>query len=428
MTVRTPCFMGRSSLISSTIWLIYLLQRLKYFLSNDWSTTWITGKRKQQQSKNITTQHHARYAVRVPLFIAHAYQVSSNNNINKKNFILPTTKTYKIVGIPGSGTQLLPYTYLQSFVKWTQEKLMIPTDTEISIDKVSRPLQLIEDDSALLLDHTSLPKFRLSKKERIVDERDNFVAKASYDPFGTTTTTTTNPNIHIRPTLHVLMKNSIPSYVMCGIQIRFVHDSNHHHPVQRHEQEEDEDIMNDEPTIVLTLLAQQWMTFSYLSEPNIRMIVYTGLGDGTDERLIMINRTTLLQRIEQLGLLLSDQQQQANHHDASDDENDSRFGSSQAYQSISEGYHLITFTFNEDWMSIPIDQLDGSTRSSHDKNHNDKNEPGVCSDPEQEHPYYVTCILTGETIEARELLGLSPDLIEMTTTSLLQWNVHDVID
>jgi hypothetical protein len=150
--------------------------------------------------------------------------------------------------------------------------------------------------------------------------------------------------LKIRPSLDVLIKGGIPSYFMAGLQRT-----------------------REEPVLPL---AQQWTTFNSLSvENNLRLLLYQGPGDGTDERLLYITSDQVKSAIEALGMILS--------------KTDSDV--------FSSGFHVLSFTFGE-WATIK------SSASSSSR---------------------ITCILTAEP-SARELFTLDPGLLAMTATSFLQ--------
>lgn len=239
--------------------------------------------------------------------------------------ITPTTKAYKIVGIPGSGTQSIPHSYVENFSKW----------------KLS-----------------SQQSFKYS-----MTQSDNKLTKDNYPPNQQKLIVSDSNTVEIRPTIHFLLKGGIPAYSMSGIQMRA----------------SSSDTTDDQTPIMLLLLAQQWTTFQMLVEPMMRIVLYVGPGDGTDERLLLLDNNVIREQIEKIGVILS--------RSNVDDE----FASS--------GFHLISFVLTNEWVKVLS---------------NENNEPELT----------ITCVLTGEA-DAREVFTLEKDLIEMTAASLLQIRLND---
>jgi hypothetical protein len=210
----------------------------------------------------------------------------------------------KIVGISGTGTQLLPKSYVQSFHRW----------------------QLDGEGN-------------LSKRQKKETGDLSTVSSASL----------------IRPTLDFLVKDGVPVYVMAGLEIRENVDSPTSYPV----------------------LAQQWTTFGMAVEPNFRVSVYAGSADGTDDCIANVGSEEIKIVVERLGFLLS----QSTTAD------------------LTEGFHILSVPVTSDWILL-----------------------STTGDEEAE---IITCLATAEP-DARELLTMDPDLVEMTVTSVLQVQLDKV--
>jgi hypothetical protein len=129
----------------------------------------------------------------------------------------PSAHSFTIVGVAGSGVESLPFSYANSFSFW------------------------------------------------------NLDLNGVLSPYQSTSST------QIRPTLDVLLKGGIPSYVMAGLDVG----------------------------TRSKLLAQQWTTFSNAVEPNFRLILYQGRADGTDTQLLHVTSGEIRQSIEALGMAMS---------------------------------------------------------------------------------------------------------------------------
>jgi hypothetical protein len=247
-------------------------------------------------------------------------------SVNSYGRITPTTTIYRITGIPGGGTQSIPHSYVKNFARWRF------TDQCIQDPSIINPISsnLIRDD-----DPPNDRKLLLS---------------------------TTTRTIRVRPTMHFLVKGGIISYAMAGVQMM-------------------SDV--DEGTIHL-LLAQQWTSFVMMTEPRMRMTLYLGPADGTDERLLIVNNNKVRQQIEKIGLMMSLYQ--------NDEYNDNTYD-------MTSGFHLVSNVMHDDWIDVILPETENKSLS-------------------------VTCVLTGEG-DAREVFTLDKDLIELTATSFLRMKVQE---
>jgi hypothetical protein len=159
-------------------------------------------------------------------------------------------------------------------------------------------------------------------------------------------------SVEVRPTVDFLIKGGIPAYFMVGLEAKKVE-------------------------VVCPLLAQQWTTFGMAVEPNMRLLVYVGAGDGTDERLAHFGRDSVQEVLERLGVLLSDT--------ATDD--------------FATGFHIVSLPISNDWITL-------SSAHQHDS---------------------LTCFATAEP-DARELFTIDDNLLEMTATSMLQLKLSDLME
>lgn len=216
-----------------------------------------------------------------------------------------STRTVRIVGVPGTGTQYLPEPYVRTFVRWTlnSERKLIPNGVACNLPLVGP--------------------------------------------------------IRVRPTIDFLIKGGVPSYFMVGLEVGEVHG----------------DTNEDEESQACTLLAEQWTTFSNAIEPGMRVLVYLGSGDGTDERIAFYGSNEVQNVLEVLAVSLSEA--------TSDD--------------IQSGFHIVSVPLSTDWIqSIPL---------SYSR---------------------ITCFATSEP-DARVLFTLDSTLLEMTATSVLQVHTGDLV-
>jgi hypothetical protein len=303
----------------------------------------------RQNAINMISIHHSHlhlilYAF---TFICSLYFLFIGNVIAYGS-LTPTTNSYRIVGIPGSGTQLIPHSYVTNFRRWKLSK-----SSKFKNNQDETRIRQITTTSVLIQDN-----YPLNQQKLLVSN---------------------HGNVQIRPTLHFLMKSGIPAYVMAGIQIRDF-DSE---VVVNIDGDVDYTTATTptEPTLpnTLLLLAQQWTSFAMLVEPKMRMVVYYGPADGTDERLLIADSETVRGQVEQFGMILS--------------QNDDTASSLE----LASGFHLITFLLKDEWTKIFVQDATNLT---------------------------LTCVLTGEA-DAREVFTLDKHLIEMTATSLLQVKLDD---
>lgn len=165
----------------------------------------------------------------------------------------------------------------------------------------------------------------------------------------------------IRPTVDFVVKGGVPSYFMAGLQRMSSSLEN-----------------NTVPTYS-SVISQQWLTFDMIIEPNMRLVVFRGDGDGTDERVAFFGPKDIKNALERLGVTLSMECDQ-----------------------LQQGFHILSIPISDDWISVTMkDELKASTCLT------------------------VTCMATAEP-EPRELLTLDDSLLEMTVTSLLQTSLTNI--
>jgi hypothetical protein len=164
---------------------------------------------------------------------------------------------FRIVGIPGAGTQFLPESYASTFGRFQVEKNML----------VPRACQ------------------------------------GGYAPFV--------PGSIIRPTLDILVKNGILTYVMVGVEEK------------------------DNPAC--PPLAQQWTTFELVMEPNFSVEVFWGARDGKDELIMQVETIQIQSILQEFGMILSE-----------------------TSQAISKGFHIISIPLAEKWTQVGDDVVDAN--------------------------------------------------------------------
>lgn len=212
---------------------------------------------------------------------------------------------FKIVGVPGTGTQHFPESYIAN-------------------DGLIR-------------------RWRVTSDHSVLQECTKTVSTSSMIPLDEPSPSSEGGQVSVRPTIEFLVKSGTPMYTIAGLEV--------YGDDQRR-------------------LAHQWITFGTSVEPNLRMVVFKGPGDGSDERLALVTPDQVRDALERLGNAMS----QSGSVD------------------LTVGFHVVSVPLLRDWLSV------GS-------NH-------------QEGKQVLTCVLTAER-DPREVFTLSDDLIEMTATSLL---------
>lgn len=242
-----------------------------------------------------------------------------------------SSNTCKIVGIPGSATQHLPEAYVQSLARW----LVVPN----------------EDGNDAQGDYT----LREMKRSPSSPSQQAIVRDQPWS---------------LQPSLDVLFRNGVPSYVMAGVFLQSSSRSS---------------------SVVAPFTAFQWTTFANAVEPTFRILLYTGSGDGSDDVLwAQADPAALQQALGQLGVLLAEQG---------------------AAASLASGFQIVSF---------PLSFTVQSALSAAEK----EEESGFPLSSLVQHltgedPPFLTVLATAET-DAREVLTLDPSLAEMTISSLLQ--------
>jgi hypothetical protein len=238
------------------------------------------------------------------------------------------SNTCKIVGIPGSATQHLPEAYVQSLARW----LVVEQQGDYTLREMKRS--------------PSSPSQQAIVSDAIVRDQ----------PWS------------LQPSLDVLFRNGVPSYVMAGVFLQSSSRSS---------------------SVVAPFTAFQWTTFANAVEPTFRILLYKGSGDGSDDLLwAQADPAALQQALGQLGVLLAEQG---------------------AAASLASGFQIVScpllFTVKsalsatEEEAGLPLSSLVQHLTG--------------------EDPPFLTVLATAET-DAREVLTLDPSLAEMTISSLLQ--------
>lgn len=161
-------------------------------------------------------------------------------------------------------------------------------------------------------------------------------------------------DVRIRPTVDFVVKGGVPVYFMAGLQTI-------------------SSLKNAAP-LYPSVIAQQWLTFDMIVEPNMRLLVFNGEGDGTDERLAFYGPDDVNPALQRLGVALSMESERSDQ--------------------LSKGFHIISIPMNDEWIRV--------TKG-------------------EEHRT-ITCMATAEP-EPRELFSLNDSLLEITVTSVLQINL-----
>lgn len=216
-----------------------------------------------------------------------------------------------IVGLPDGQTQSLPTSYVQSFPRW-----VVGVDGELMR----------------------------------AEQRESFNLAARIPSVG----------LQLRPTLDVLLKNGVPTYVMVGIEIF-------------------QDLKNgDANNLILREypLARQWTTFQFTVEPNFRVELL--LNGKTDSKYVTAGSSVkqFQNALQRFGVVLS---------------------SSMNDDKVMDGIHIV---------SLPLMNKDSWTRI----------------DDSSSMPTTVTCLATAEP-DAETVATLDEGLLEMTASSILEFTI-----
>lgn len=216
-----------------------------------------------------------------------------------------TSGGFKIVGLPGTGTQYFPESYVPNLQRWRliqTSTRTTPTPTTTSPNHDEYP----EEEAAT---------HRLEAWTTCTanDEEEEEVSRKNQENEASTSTTGI---VLVKPTMDFLIKSGQPSYVMAGLEVSTM----------------------DSP-----LLAQQWVSFATSVEPNFRLLLFQGASDGTDDRLAVVHAQDIRLAVERLGRVLSQ----------SDDAD------------LFQGFHIVSVPLVEDW--IPLSVLDLSQPEGQDR-------------------------------------------------------------
>lgn len=157
----------------------------------------------------------------------------------------------------------------------------------------------------------------------------------------------------IRPTIDFVVRGGVPAYFMAGLQTSI----------------SVENIVRPYSSVI----AQQWLTFDMSIEPNMRLLIFRGEGDGSDERVALFGPETVNNALERLAVTLSEENEQ-----------------------LKQGFHILSIPIDNEWITLT--------------------EAEECI---SDALVSVSCMATAEP-EPRELLSLDDSLLEMTATSLLK--------
>lgn len=169
------------------------------------------------------------------------------NTQEKDEATTSASEVYKIVGIPGSGPQYLPKTYVKTFPRW-----------------------ILDQDKGKLV--------RVNEKED--DNVDGSCDSSS--------SSSSSDTVSVQPTLNFLLKGGKPTYVFVGLSVGAPNDNavgssnnNQHY------------------------LAQQWTTFAATAERNFRIELFLGPGDGTDDVMGVVGGPKVKKYLGVFGQLLA---------------------------------------------------------------------------------------------------------------------------
>ncbi|GAX14487.1 hypothetical protein FisN_11Hu052 [Fistulifera solaris] len=186
-------------------------------------------------------------------------------------------------------------------------------------------------------------------------DRESHLIRTDDQPF----TSQSSDGVYIRPTMDFVLKGGVPAYCMVGLQTI--------------------SSRSNAGSLHSSTIAQQWLPFDMIVEPNMRLLVFRGEGDGTDERLALFGPDDVGMTLQRLGVALSMESEHS--------------------EQLNQGFHIVSIPINDEWISVTKDEGSFPT---------------------------TTCMVTAEP-EPRELLTLDDSLLELTATSLLQFNLENTI-
>jgi len=267
----------------------------------------------------------------------------------------------KIVGMPGGAGQSLPAQYVKSFQRWN---IHSTDETDSSKQKINAVLVPGTDKgSSSFVNPTSTLELWWPSDIK---------------------------KLQVRPSLDVLLQNGIPSYVFAGLEVRVP-------PVAAADGKEWRNYgMNSQP------LAEQWTSFTSLSEPGFGVECYLGLksssgnedNDGLWEWTNLGARSSCEEKakktqtvLQTIGLFLS---------------------SMDVASKLSTGFHVLSFPLSKKWLELPaLPEM---------KIDNKRNSP-VCK---------IICFATAEQ-DMKDLLNMDESLLSMTGTSYVNVDVSETM-
>ena len=165
--------------------------------------------------------------------------------------------------------------------------------------------------------------------------------------------------LQARPSVEFLFKGGIPTYVMAGVQFR-------------HRDSPNESVNG---AVRSCPLARQWTTFAFAAEPNFRIELFEQEGSAvTAWRFGEDPAQQMQDALQVLGITASQLDEQS---------------------PLSEGFHIVSLPLQIEWADVPEPRGSG---------------------------YKVSCLATAEP-EASELLSIDQSLVEMTASSVLEFQV-----
>lgn len=284
-------------------------------------------------------------------WLSSSHTITTVAALTNRASLSSTPSFYKIVGVSG-GTQHLPASYVQSFQQWRLSYVDEQDNNKQSLHKIDFTKRHLSDSA-------------LSPVETL-----------------------------IQPTLDVLLKGGVPAYLLAGLEVAIA---------SRNSSTGSSDWSTSTGTSTTHILAQQWTSFSMAVDPHLRLMLYQGPADGTDERLALVTTVNIKAAIERFGQMLSR---------ASSSSSSSNRGEEEELVDLSNGFHIVSIplatTTGLSWIPFHVTEPGHTTSMS---------EADACSNQN----LFLTCFLTAEP-DPRELFQIDPELLEMTATSFLQIN------
>lgn len=341
----------------------------------------------------------------------------------------------QIVGLPGGQVQSLPQRYAGAFRRWIVTNNIVTTDDDSDNDS----------DTGI------------KSMEAILGAGGHYKTAGWVDP--TTTNELWWPNdltsIQARPTLDILVRNGVSSYVSAGLDICVPTTTFSKSSFSEEEKEAEKKSwrnhgLNSQP------ISRQWTTLDIALEYNFHIegfivglqqqshdqcdgiepiapsssIIDDAEVDATPNKERINEATTLFPQIN------NDKVRNAINavttYLAEADDDDEQLLSSSSSPSLLKGFHIISYPLMKEWIDLPsslsLTTTSSGNESGSEDNHDKENDSTNINTMEESVLYTIICMGTSEP-DASKLLGVNSDddmdeeLLIMSATSVLEIDI-----